>query len=335
MDIYRRLPNTDAQRIASLNNAATKLAVTPGPDVVLSPSTISRLTNYRTQMQTALDARAAALLGRVQQVGVITLSRKIAEVWIGSFIRCFNEACDRNETGFDIKDRAAYQLDISNRVTPALNTDDLLAEWGPKIINGEAARVGAGGSPMQFPTIANVSAKFTTWQADKSQLILKETEANNAQEAISNNNPEIDLFIKRMWDEIDAGYSEDPDPGSRRDKARAWGVVYVSRGQVISVNGLINPLAIGEVPAVEGVTPSPTLIGKFKNTTAVGSGVVLRFYFAPGPGMPPGPLFVDVNAGQELEKELQELGYDEFNDTLLVQNLGPNAGAYTVSARVE
>ncbi len=108
-----------------------------------------------------LKARTNAITARVGQVGQINEARKTAGRWISSFIQCFNEACDRKEPGFKIQDRAAYNLEISNRQTPKINSDTMLMIWGPNIIGGEAIRVSSGGTPMPFPSIADLTAKYT------------------------------------------------------------------------------------------------------------------------------------------------------------------------------
>ncbi|MFN0275916.1 MAG: carboxypeptidase-like regulatory domain-containing protein [Chitinophagales bacterium] len=45
-------------------------------------------------------------------------------------------------------------------------------------------------------------------------------------------------MIKKVWDEVDTFYNEEPDE-SRRDNAREWGVVYITIGGPTELSGKI------------------------------------------------------------------------------------------------
>ncbi len=164
---------------------------------------------------------------------------------------------------------------------------------------------------------------------------MKEANAGKAIGDISSIRKAIDKLIKRMWDEIEAAHSEMSNAETRRNWLREWGIIYVNRGEVVRVDGVVNPTAINEVPALEGIELTPGLKMKFKNPMPAKSGIVLTFYFAAAPGLPPDETkFIQVRPGQTKEIAIETIGYSSENEYLLVENIFDNAAMYTVSARV-
>ncbi len=345
----RRLPNSDASRKLATDKAFANYASIVNPiDIAISNYCANLLNGtvgpppvlgYKALLAIQHNDRQIAIDARIAQHSAMLIPRKDAQIWLRHLVQSFDMACERGEAGFNQANRSAYGLDVSNQQIPLLNTDDELLEWGPKFLNGEANRVAAGGSPVLFPALADVTTRFNAWSAAKTLLNQTEFNANAAQEVISGWRPQLNSFIKRMWDEIEAFNSQDPDASSRRAKAAAWGVKYVTPGEVIILEGIVNSNSIGEVGETPDITPTSDLEITLKNSTPEITGPALIYYFSTGPGLPP----TDPSKtrtlipGGTLKIKLHDIGFDEDNGvtTLLVQNLTANAGSYSITVVVE
>ncbi|HHW81618.1 MAG TPA: hypothetical protein GX746_08005, partial [Bacteroidales bacterium] len=151
---YRRLPNTDTARIKALKTAIDKCSETDFNDVVVSMKTIHR---------------AKSVVGRFERMCMLykqTFERQVranksfqrqirnARMYVSHFVQVLYLSVIRNE----IKEEnlILYGLENSELLVPDLSTNELLLEWGDKIIEGEEKRVSVGGVPIYNPTIAKV-----------------------------------------------------------------------------------------------------------------------------------------------------------------------------------
>ena len=96
------------------------------------------------------------------------------------------------------------------------------------MVDGDAARVAAGGAAMGFPDINEVADAFQDFRTKHTEKSNKKDAYDRAQEVVEKMRKKVDKLIRRIWDEVETAYNDEELPSIRR-KARAWGVIYVAR----------------------------------------------------------------------------------------------------------
>ena len=265
-NISRRLPQSNEARKLALERARTK-AASPGPDGnFLTASTNTRLTAMTTQYLTVM---AGLLLPEAQlrnQTVKKNSYKAMCKMIVSHFLQVFNLGADRN--AYPKGDRSFYGMDIEKPKLPKMDTDALILEAANKVVDGDAARVLAGGNPMSNPTAAEVTTLRDTFNTELSlENNYKET-YNVAQENVEDLNKEADAVIKKVWDEVDTFYNEH-SPSSKRDRARLWGVIYESSGPPTPITFTLRN-ALVPATLINGVTVTLLETGKAKTTNADG-----------------------------------------------------------------
>lgn len=223
-------PNTDIQRIKAMEAAKAKADVTPPAQLAFSADTLAALLLFLPQFKLEVQQRGSALSAQAAATAAANPARKALDMYIRHFISVFNMGVDRGK--YPANDRAHYQLPIDYHRYPDLSTDEAKRLWGNNIVDGDAARVLAGGAAMENPTAAEVGVKLTDLtnalgvQTSGKDLYDKEQEDVEALRA------QADDIIGDVWDEVLFTYRKDDAPSMRR-KARENGVVYrLSKGEV-------------------------------------------------------------------------------------------------------
>jgi|SRR3972149_3798440 len=237
---YRKLPDTDEGRLKALQGAKNKADSLPGGAVrAFSDDTLAHLDaflpNYNTQMQergSALSVQSQASLDEDNAFDTCAL-------FISHFIQVFNFGIERGV--HPASARAFYQLDVNQEDLPRLTQESDVTLWGKNLIDGEAARVTAGGTPMQNPNIAQVTAKYNDWIAKSNLQSNKKDSYDKEQEDVAALREECDDLILDIWDEVEFTFRKDEAPSKRR-KCREYGVVYVSRPGEEPEEGVLPPV---------------------------------------------------------------------------------------------
>jgi hypothetical protein len=223
---FRRIPNSDAQRYCALQTCKLKSDATPAAERPISADNVTQLDAIFPQFKTALGARAADLSQQTASTDVASTALDVARQFISHFIQTLNMAIDRHT--FRPSDRAFYQLDVNNGVVPPLASESDVLLWGQRVIDGEAARVAAGGMAIPFPSIAEVTTVFNDFKTKRDTQSHLSEAVDEDEEAIAALRPEVDALVVDLWDEIEFAFRRNA-PSSLRNKAREWGVVYASR----------------------------------------------------------------------------------------------------------
>lgn len=221
----RRLPRTDSERDAALRNAKTRKDVIPPPAVIpFTANTITRLDALQPVYRSKILAVNNAKNAQTALTQTVESARKTGVYLIHDFIETLNRSIRRGL--LTPSARTFYGIAVTDETLPRITSESELTTWGLNLAEGEAARIAAGGAPIPFPTIAQVTAGITAFNnANGLQANAKET-YDAAQEALAAENSEADKLILKMWNEIEAAFDEG-DKASMRRKAREWGVVYV------------------------------------------------------------------------------------------------------------
>lgn len=317
----RRLPRTDEERASALNLAKKRKDEVPAAEVPMSGSTVSRLDTAQPTFRQALIDRGTALREQAAATAATDPERARLRMFISHFFQSFNNAVARGM--FIAEDRAYYQLDINSDAVPPLDSDEKLVTWAGNLLSGDAQRVAAGGEAMAMPTAAEVQVVFDQFQTVSGTLADRKAAYDAAQERVASLRADADSLIVRMWNEIEAAYSEDAAPSKRR-KARQWGVVYIS--------------SPGEGTEKEGELEANTHINLFRNLDAEADITVrntgevqLHFYRATAADQGPVRDGRTVMPGEELTLPFSEFG--TAGTFLNVANQTDATGSYV--AKVE
>ncbi len=314
----RKLPRTDEERASALNMAKTRKDNVQPSEVPMSASTISRLDMAQPVFKQALLDRGSALREQAGATVVAEAERLRLRMFISHFFQAFNNGILRGM--FTAADRAFYQIDVNSDVLPPLDSDEKLNTWGANLLEGDAKRISAGGTAMAMPTASEVQAVFTVFNGALSAQADRKRNYDRSQERVASLRSDADSLILRMWNEIEAAYSEDDAPSKRR-KARQWGVVYIS--------------SPGEGTEREGELEANTHINLFRNVdaeadiTARNTGSVpLLFYRASTADQAPDTDGISVQPGEELTLPFSEFGAE--GKFLNVTNQSDATGSYAV-----
>jgi hypothetical protein len=217
-------PNSDNTRVKLLRTAFNKAQNTPPAQLAFTPATLAELTTFLPNFEAELQERGTALTGQTTATGQLNASRRMLHMFITHFFRVFNFAVARGQ--FAATDRGQYQLDVSSDSAPLLPTDADLTMWAGRIVSGEAVRVAAGGTPMAFPTAAEVAGAAANFQTIKgAQSQLKDV-YNLEQEDVEGLRPAADDLIDDIIDEV-LFANRKHTPASARRNAREYGLTYV------------------------------------------------------------------------------------------------------------
>lgn len=284
MVISRVLPNTNLGRSKALDQARQANGNQAPGVQVLSTETVTRLgtmvTSYNGRVTTVNNAKAAQTAHTPTKDAAVAEARMFAR----HFIMVFNLGVARGV--YPAAHRSFYGLDVDSDATPDMIKEADVLHWCNAITTGDAARVTAGGAAMSNPTAAEVTATGTAAQTAINAQAALHLALNTAQEALDALNADADLLIKRIWNEVETYYSEEPAP-SMRDKARQWGVVYVSKGPAALLSGLVllpggAPAEGAVVTAVQGgATATANAEGRYTISTTVLGTITLQAALAP------------------------------------------------------
>jgi len=225
MGIQRKLPPSNEQRNKALDVAKKKKDTVPPADNVVTPATGVRLDAIQPLYKAGMLDVGVKLAAQSASTAVVKTTMAKARMYVSHFFQSFNNGVDRGM--FPAADRAFYQLDVNSNSVPSLDSEALVILWGERIRDGDALRVAAGGAAMAMPTAAEVNVQLTAFVTANNDQSTKKLAYDHAQEAVDALNPEADGVIKKLWDEAETFYNEEPI-ASRRRKCREWGVVYIS-----------------------------------------------------------------------------------------------------------
>ena len=247
--ISRRLPNTIPSRSKALNTPNHLKTTVPAKDVPISSSTSDRLDidtntyNKGTQALTAAEqaARKANAFAEKQA--------DLLRVNVGCFYSTFSNGVRLNL--FSRQDKAYYNWNISVDKQPNVASNSNLMLVAEAIIVGDAKRVANGGIAMAFPTIKEFAAVYDSVKSAFDTAATCKIALNDAQKVVNDLNPIVDKTILKVWNEIEAFFS-DLEDSAKRSVARTWGITYISTGSPAVVSGkILNSVTGAPVANVE------------------------------------------------------------------------------------
>lgn len=220
----RQFPNTDKGRIKVLNSAKAKCDSLPQEQWAISPETYAMIKEQLPLFETEVGQRGSSLAKQIKSSQKEDSTQKIAHFHISHFIQSFNFGIKRKvhkET-----DRAYYGLPVNKAKVPKLSAESDIQRWGQWLIDGETARTGAGGIPMNNPSISEVTAAYKNFVKEHNlQSGFKDMHGKERKD-VKQMRPGIDRLVRDVYDEVEFTFRRNDAPSKRR-KAREWGLVYI------------------------------------------------------------------------------------------------------------
>ncbi len=224
---YRRLPNTDAARIATLEKALNmELRQTPDCQPasfrILNEARVAlnRFKNAVKQFRFHYDELAKCN----KQFHPLT---KMARLYTSHFIQVLNMTVIRNEIKAEYK--LLYNLQPDDFTLPDLATEQAIVDWGQRIINGENERLSRrGGTPIYNPTIAKVKVHYDIFVEARFTRDRYKKQMERSLEQLNALRTEIDAIILEIWNQVEKFYNNYPNE-QRLNKCREYGVIYYYR----------------------------------------------------------------------------------------------------------
>lgn len=228
---YRRLPNTDNARIKALKTAINKCANTDFNDVVVSMKTLYKAKSAVGKFERMCKIYQQTFDTQIKANKSFQKQIKNVRMYLSHFIQVLYLAIIRNE--IKQNNLSLYGLDESNLLVPNLSTNEMLMEWGEKIIQGEEKRISNGGVPIYNPTIAKVKVMYSIFKDGYNTQQIHQRATNRTQNEVVNFRKEIDLIILELWEQVENATMDLPAQ-KKMDRNREYGIVYYYRkGEVI------------------------------------------------------------------------------------------------------
>lgn len=225
---FRRLPDSDATRIAAFEALLRQAALVPAAERPYPVALHAQLETFAPQFRTEAQEAGTALSEQSAATSQATLDFLALQTVVSHYFQVLNLAIARGVIPRDA--RAHYQLDVSSAALPDLITQADVTLWAGRIATGETARLAADPAavPMALPSAAEVAAAATAYATSAGEQSTAKGTYDLEQEQVAALRPDADKLIRDLWDHIEFAYREDPGPSKRR-KARLWGITYVTR----------------------------------------------------------------------------------------------------------
>jgi hypothetical protein len=223
---YRRLPNTDNARIRALKTAIEKCLNTDYQELAVDMKTLqeaknvlSRFERLYNQYQQAFDMQVKANILFQQKV-------KNARMYLSHFVQVLYMCIIRYEIKAD--HLKLYGLENQHMMVPDFSSNELLLEWGEKIITGEESRIQKGGVPIFNPTIAKVKVMFSLFKEGYQTQKIHQKATQRLQNQVTETREIVDNIIFDIWEQVERT-NKDLPLSQRLERNREYGVVYYYR----------------------------------------------------------------------------------------------------------
>lgn len=228
---YRRLPNTDAARIKALKRAIEKAEKTDFKELQITTKTLKESNTALTQFENLCSRYRRMHDIQVKANKAFQGKIKNARMYISHFVQVLYMSVVRSE----IKESQLeyYGLQNANMVLPDLTTNDLILEWGKRIIDGENERISKGGVPIYNPSIAKVNVMFSIFKEGYQTQKLHQKSTLRVMDEVATYREKVDKVIFDIWEEVEKNSLEIPSE-KRLDRNKEYGVVYYYRkGEIV------------------------------------------------------------------------------------------------------
>ena len=223
---YRRLPNTDNARIKALKTAINKCTNTDFNDVVVSMRTLHKAKSAVGRIERMCEIYQQTYETQIRANKTFQKQIKNARMYLSHFIQVLHLSVIRDE--IKKENLSLYGLEESNLLVPDLNTNEMLLEWGQKIVEGEEKRIAQRGVPIYNPTIAKVKVMYSIFKDGYNTQQIHQKATSRTQKDVENFRAEIDTIILELWEQVESANVDLPSK-KKIDKNKEYGIVYYYR----------------------------------------------------------------------------------------------------------
>ena len=223
---YRRLPNTDQARLRALKIAVQRAAESDFTEQVLpyrltteAENCLLKFENLVSRYQTSFDNKVAANKRYKKMV-------QNTRMYLSHFIQVLNFAVMRGEIKREQK--RLYHLNENNNSLPDLSTEEDLLIWGKNIIEGETARMGQGGIPINCPAINKVKVHYDMFRENQLNQSMHRMNTERVYEDLEELRLAADRIILDIWNTVEA-YYENRLPYERLRSCENYGLKFYYR----------------------------------------------------------------------------------------------------------
>lgn len=223
---YRRLPNTDAARIRAMEQALVKGKELPPFNMAYNSKTFVNLQAFLPSFKHNYQLQRQSYNKQVESNKDYQEITRKAKMYINHFLRVMNMAVQRKDIRPDTPE--FFGLTNGHSSLPALSSEKDIIQWGKRIIEGEAARIKSGRTPISNPTIAVVKVHFENFLEGYHFQKTLHKRTGDYSEKINELRQKADELIVKIWNEVESTFSE-LNEEEKRSKAETYGIVYVFR----------------------------------------------------------------------------------------------------------
>jgi len=203
---YRRLPNTDQARLRALKTAVQRASESDFTEQVLPYRLTTEAENCLLKFENTVSQYQISFGNKVTANKKYKRMVQNTRMYISHFIQVLNFAVLRGEIKKEQK--RLYHLNENNYNLPDLSTEENLLLWGKNIIEGETARMGEGGIPINCPAINKVKVHYDMFQENQLNQSMHRKSTNRVYEDLEALRNEADRIILQIWNIVEAYYSK-------------------------------------------------------------------------------------------------------------------------------
>jgi len=227
---YRRLPNTDLARLRALRIAFEKGKELPPFQLAFSQATLQKIQSNLHIFEAAVqESRQAYNIQISKSQEYVRLLKKV-RLYMSHFIQVTNMAVMRGD--LNISDCEMLGFKHGQKV-PSFNSENEIAAWGEKLIQGENLRIKNRLTPIANPSIAVVKVWYEKYL--DANLFQKNLQKNlqRSQKNLVALRTVVDQIISVIWNEVEIHYQDLPDD-AKRNSCKIYGIVYFFRKNEIT-----------------------------------------------------------------------------------------------------
>lgn len=223
---YRRLPKTDAARLKALQVLLNNNDIYTVRNRFIDWASLNKAQTLYDRLLTATEQYKLNRHAQKRFNARLNKYQHNATLYVSHFLRVLMMSVERGEIKRD--KLALYGLPADATAVPNLLTYDNLIQWGRQTIDGEKARIKAGGRPIYNPTIGMVSTHYDIFLQNYQQRQQTEARMNRVVVELADIRSKVDEVILDLWNQIEDHFKDEP-PQTRFNHCRSFGVIYYYR----------------------------------------------------------------------------------------------------------
>ena len=250
MGIYRHLPGSNESIYIALQKAKETKNNPPSYGNILSPTTSTRLD---TIFDTYGLGRKALFNCQGKSTEATTAKETVEMVlrFLNShYIQVLNFMI--RDGIFPAEYRAFFNIPVTSTAVPNQGTEKAVEMLSQHIIDGEPLMIAAGGKAVPYPLLKDISDGLALLKTKQQVQANALVDTKTAMSALKSLGIEASAVTKKVWDEVETHFNEEPIESMRND-SRIWGLVSISTGTPLVISAHIVQIAGGIAVDVSGV----------------------------------------------------------------------------------